>query len=77
METPAVMVMVPVLAGGLYTNCSRAATEKCRNLIHRDGSRWRRMVLLVQVQMVPGVMDVGIKSPLPIYKCVIVTGSRL
>ena len=44
METPAVMVMVmvPALAGGLYTNCSRAATEKYRNLIHRDGSRWRR-----------------------------------
>ena len=36
------IVMVPVLAGGLYTNCSRAATEKYRNLIHRDGSRWRR-----------------------------------
>ena len=77
METPAVMVMVPVLAGGLYTNCGRAATEKCRNLIHRVGSRWRRMVLLVQVQMVPWVMDAGIKPPLPIYKCVIVTGSRL
>ena len=63
------MVMVPVLAGGLNTNCGRAATEKCRNLIHRDGSRWRwrRMVLLVQVQMVPWVMDAGIKPPLPIY----------
>ena len=56
------MVMVPVLAGGLYTNCGRAATEKCRNLIHRDGSRWRRrrIVLLVQVQMVPWVMVAGV-----------------
>ena len=73
------MVMVPVLAGGLNTNCSRAATEKCRNLIHRDSSSWRRrrMVLLVQVKIVPWVMVAGIKPPLPIYKCVIVTGYRL
>ena len=66
------MVMVPVLAGGLNTDCSRAATEKCRNLIHRDGSRWRR-----RRKALPWVMDAGIKPPLPIYKCVIVTRSRL
>ena len=56
------MVMVPVLAGGLNTNCGRAATEKYRNLIHRDGSRWRW-----RRKALPWVMDAGIKPPLPIY----------
>ena len=64
-----VMVMVPVLAGGLNTNCSRAATEKCRNLIHRDGSRWRW-----KRKALPWIMVAGIKPPLPIYNVLLWPG---
>ena len=53
METPAVMVMVMALAGGLNTNCRRAATEKCRNLIHLEDSWRRRMMVLLQHTRLP------------------------
>ena len=62
------MVMVMALAGGLNTNCSRAATEKCRNLIHREDSwRRRRMVLLAQV--LPWVMGMGIEPFTNVLLC--------